>query len=117
MMFFPQRNGSVGAVLINTGTVSGNKVRKEGELEPSNTVTNQPCRDVTGGTGGAHLIKQVCPQLQSDIRESIATIVRNERVTGGACPSGMAHLRSGGNADLSNDYVCTPNAGATNSRK
>lgn len=64
------------------------------------------CREIIGGTGGAHPIRTVCPELDRRLAEMGRTALRNGRIAGADCPEGMAHVRNGGNVDRLSDYVC-----------
>lgn len=110
MTFVPQGKGAIATIPVNTGAPSTREVIEEGEPVAFKKA-NQPCRDIISGTGGEHLRKVDCPHLDFKVRKSIAIIVRNEQEASRNCPSGKARLRSGGNVDRLENYVCTTSDG------
>jgi hypothetical protein len=64
------------------------------------------CRDVVGGTGGAHVIRTVCPERDRRLADMGPAMLRYRAQAAADCPSGVAALRSGGRVDRPGDYSC-----------
>lgn len=69
---------------------------------------DKPCREIMGGTQGAHPIRRDCPALNRSVQNSIAIIAENGKRAGKQCKTGIAYLRNGGRADRLEDYACAP---------
>lgn len=64
------------------------------------------CREVIGGTGGAHPIRTVCPERDRQLAETGREMLRYRALAAANCASGVAALRNGGRIDRLGDYSC-----------